>query len=262
MAGFEYTSSAINALVGPVKPGVLMEFYGWSATGKTTLAAYIPIAEIAKRNLDWDDVDQSSPAKLPENGVYVVVDVDGGFSRVRLRQILEAYGLDAKEVESHLWLYNPTSFKDQHSIARTLSKRLKEEKKVPVLIVIDAIAAIYRQIVLTTDMQHRATTTGIYTGKINLQLNDTRRLAVKYGCPLIVTTWKMSAMSEAMGNEPPEFDGIGGRGLLFMPKIVIRLEAPGGIEKTGRMGVIRKHREKAPGLTRRFKLCDTGIEDA
>ena len=247
---FEYTSSAINALVGRVEPGILMEFYGWSATGKTTLGAYIPIAEITKQN------------EIPENGVYIIIDVDGGFSRVRLRQILEAYQLDADEVESRLWLYNPTSFKEQHAMARTLSKRLKEEEKVPVLIVLDAIAAIYRQIVLTTDMQHRATTTGQYTGKINLQLNDTRRLAVKYECPLIVTTWKMSAMSEALGNEPPEFDGIGGRGLLFMPKIVIRLEAPSGIEKTGRMAVIRKHREKAPGLTRRFKLCDTGIEDA
>lgn len=250
MVEFRYSCKAIDDLVGTVKPGVLLEFYGYSATGKTTLAAHLPIAEIAGQN------------ELPDNGVFVVFDVDEGFSYVRLRQILEKRGLDADAVTGRIWYYHPTSFKEQHEAARKLSKRLKDKKKVPLLIVNDAMPAIYRQIILTTDMQHRAAVTGLYTGKLNLQINDMRRIAVKYECPLIVTTWKISPLGDAMGSAKPEFDGIGGRGFFYLPKIIIRLEAPGGVEKQGRIAVIAKHREKKSGQVGRFELCDEGVRDA
>lgn len=244
---FTYSHPGLNDIVGPVEPGVLMSYYGYSAVGKTTLAAYIPILETLKQNV------------VPKDGIFCIIDCDSGFSLARLGQILKANGVDPKSIEDKLWYFNPTSFAQQHDVTRKLNKEFEENGKVPLLIVNDAMTAIYRQIVLTAAPAHRAATMGTYTGKLNLQLNDMRKLAVKHKCPFIVTTWKSSPLGAALGADP-EADLIGGRAFVFLPKVIVRLEAPRGIERPHRHAVLKKHREKPGGLFAKFQLADAGIE--
>jgi len=268
---------ALDDLFGGYQP-TLIEFYGETRSGKTTLAGYVPIWSI------YQDTKQRL-GEVPDSMKFLVIDGDGGFDFSRLTTILQANSLDADEVMSHIEHWEVTEFDEQHKLITDektgLAKKIEEEKWKPLLIVFDPVAAIYRGIILRTDLRFRAATIGTYTGKIDLQISRLRHLGVKYGCPVCISTWPQSPVGPAMrlanvakvmkemkvsreeaeklvpkGSEIPM---IGGREVGFLPKIIVRIEIPEE-DSPLRKAVLYKHRAKPAGGSCYFKLSDKGIE--
>jgi len=240
---------------------VLHAFSGPTGSGKTTLSAYEPIVRLTQ-------FYTKAKGSLPERSVFVIIDTDGGFDWERLEQMCETHALKYDVVEKHIVYQNPQEFDEQHKFITEQLKDVVENKQV-LLIALDPAIAIYRGIILRTPMQHRAKTIGIYTGKLDLQLQVLRYYAQRKGAIATVSTWPVSEVAEAFGQET-ELPFIGGRQMGFLPKIVILLDKyryydsrTRKYEKhpTLRVATIYKHRAKPAGLTAVFELWDGGIRD-
>lgn len=214
----------------------------------------------------------------------------GGFDLERARQIWTNNGLDADEIQKHLYLKEFTGFAEHHNfITKELEGLIGAREWKPLLIVFDPMTAIYRGIILRTDMAHRASVIGSYTGKLDLQLSTLRHISVVYDCPAIVSSWPYSKMSPAMieaglkketkelsklgivgaklekrlemrrKQMAPETPCIGGRAFGFIPKIIVELRM---IEEGSpeREAYLFKIRGGKSGGTVKFKISDKGIE--
>jgi RecA/RadA recombinase len=230
---------------------ILTMIFGETASGKTTLAAYVPITRI------FLELKQKI-GEIPESGKFIIIDGDGGFDFDRLRQVVETNGLSYDEVEKHLIYFEVTEFDEQHDLVKNLPKKIEEGEIKPLLITFDPMTAIYRGIILRTDMKYRATAIGTYTGKLDLQLATLRHLSVIYDVPTIVTTWPSSPVGEAFGAKG-EFPFIGGRQMGFLPKMILKLSIPaeGSPE---REIYLWKAKGLPSGRSTKFRLSDSGIE--
>jgi len=228
--------------------------YGPTASGKTTLSTYIPILQQAKRL-------QNECGDIPEKARFIVYDGDGGFSFERLEEILDLNKIDKALMKQNLVYHELTEFDEQHKlITKELEKQIQENEWKPVLISLDPAIAIYRGIILRTPLKHRASTIGEYTGKLDKQVAVLRHLSVLYRCPVFVTSWPPSPVGEALGAPTPEAPMIGGREMVYLPKIIIELGIPDE-SKPERTAKLIKHRSRPVGLEVKFKLCDAGISD-
>ncbi|RLJ03518.1 MAG: hypothetical protein DRP11_00560 [Candidatus Aenigmatarchaeota archaeon] len=244
---YSWGVKALDELTGGIRP-ILMMFYGETGSGKTTLAAYVPTTRIAIER-----------KKLESNEKFIVIDGDGGFDMWRAEQIWKNNGLEPDVMAEHLEYVEVESFDDQHQTVKKLPETIEKRQIKPLLIVCDPMTAFYRGIILRTDMRHRATVIGQYTGKLDLQLTTLRYLTVKYKVPVIITTWPSSPVGKAFGAES-EVPFIGGRAFGFFPKLIVELS----VVERGRP-VRRAYLWKAKGLpagkTVEFKLSDKGVED-
>lgn len=272
----------LDALFGGYQ-STLTEFYGEQGTGKTTLSAYWPITRIAVEL-------KEKFGEIPEAGMFIMLDGDGGFDFDRAEQIWKENGLGPEEIKKHLYYKEFTAFKEHHNfITKELEDLIEIKKWKPLLVTFDPATAIYRGIVLRTDMVHRATTIGTYTGKLDLQLGNLRHLGVLYDCPIIVSSWPQSKISSAMMESQlrkeskelskmnivgkqllkrleerrrqmkPEIPIVGGRAFGFLPKIIVELRR---IDEASPMreAYLFKARGLPSGRTAKFKLSDKGIE--
>ena len=222
--------------------------------------------------------------------MFIMLDGDGGFDLDRAKQIWISNGLDPNEIIEHLACKEFTKFSSHHNfITKELKGVIQEKKYKPLLIVFDPATAIYRGIILRTDMVHRASTIGQYTGKLDLQLSMLRHIGVLYDCPIIVTSWPQSRVGPAMieagirkerkvlsktgiaGEEldrrleekrrktQSEIPIVGGRAFGFLPKIIVELRIleEGSAE---REAYLYKARGLPAGKSASFKLSDKGIE--
>lgn len=238
----------LDELAGGLEAGILTMLYGETSTGKTTLGAYIPTVSIAKTY------------ELEKDDRFVIIDCDGGWDFERVQQIWKANKLDAKEMVAHIDYYQPTDFAEQHKIITELEKKIKEGGWCVKFVCCDSMTSIYRGIVLRTDQKYKASTAGVYTGKLDLQLSVLRSIAVNHKCPVTVTTWPVSPLSASMGSVL-EQDFIGGRAFGYLPKCILRLD----IDDSG-LGIrtrvtLKKHRSRKPGDSCVIEMCDAGIRD-
>jgi RecA/RadA recombinase len=234
-------------MTGGLETGILTMAYGETSTGKTTLGAYQPTVSISKTY------------ELEKNDRFIIIDCDGGWDFERVQQIWKANKLDVKQMVAHVEYYQPTDFAEQHEIVTSLEKKIKTEKWNPKFVVCDSMTSIYRGIVLRSDMKFKASTSGIYSGKLDLQLSTLRSIAVDWKCPAVVTSWPISPMSEAMGSKP-EQDFIGGRAFGFLPKTILRLEAT-DMKGVIRRVVLKKHRSRPPGDSCLIEIGEAGVKD-
>lgn len=245
----------MDALFGGIYPRVVHMAYGPTAVGKTTIAAYVPMAQIFKSLKG-----PSGRKNVPDRKKFFVIDGDGGFDFERAAQVFRGAGLDPDEVFEHLEYFQPTSFDEQHkTITQELEAKCKQGVD-PILITADPLVAIYRGIILRTSLQYRMASIGGYTGKLDLQLAVIRKLAVKYNCPAWVTSWPGSNVGESMGAAKAETPVIGGRSFGFLPKVMIELRKPAD-HPTLRECYLYKHRSMPSGRSCYYNICDTGIED-
>lgn len=269
---YSWGLKSLDTLTGGIRPTLHMIF-GETATGKTTLAAYVPIVRIA---LETKQKTGSIPGK------FIVVDGDGGFDWERLQQIAENNGLKFDELAGNIMYWEVTEFDEQHELlAKTIPKIISEGKMKLLLITVDPLTAIYRGIILRTPLEHRLSTISIYTGKLDLQLATLRHLGVKHGIPVFVTTWSTSragdamratlaaklakeygvSIEEAMKLVPGmETEFIGGRQMGFLPKLILKLSTVkhGSPE---RVITLWKARGSPSGVSIKIKLSDRGIEE-
>ena len=245
---YTFGSKALDELAGGLETGILTMLYGETSTAKTTLGAYQPTVSIAKTY------------ELEKSDRFIIVDCDGGFDKERVKQIWKANKLDEKDMVAHLEYFQPTDFAEQHKLITEMEKKVKDGKWSPKLIVCDSMTSIYRGIVLRTDQKYKASTSGIYTGKLDLQLSVMRSIAVNHDCPAIITTWPVSPISAAMGTIP-EQDFIGGRAYGFLPKCILKVEMVADPSPVLRKVVLKKHRSKRPGDSCLIEICDAGIKD-
>jgi len=248
-------SKGLDDLFGGYYKGIIMQFYGETKSGKTTLSAYVPIGVI------YSDIKKRF-GEVSENAKFIVIDGDGGFDYERARQIWNSMGLTFDEVNNHIIYWQPTQFSEQHDIVVGLPKLIKDQNIKPLLVVVDPMTAIYRGIILRSPMKVRASIIGQYTGKLDLQLVILRNIAVEYNCPVIITSWQTSPIGEAFG-VIPEVEMIGGRAFGFIPKLIVRLEIPEEQPegKVLRRAYLYKHRARPEGRTVDFLLTDEGISD-
>jgi RecA/RadA recombinase len=96
--------------------------YGETGVGKTTLSTYHPICRSALKL-------KETLGEIPEKVRWIVMDGDGGFDLDRLRQIVEANGLDWGEIEGKLLYTVFTTFSDQHNFICGKKKKKKEAEE-------------------------------------------------------------------------------------------------------------------------------------
>jgi len=242
----------LDKTIGMIEPRIITLFYGLTGSGKTTLSTYIPIVRIVKSK------------KLRENDVFIVVDTDGGFDLPRFEEIIKNNNLDSDVILDHLLYYDVTDFSEQHDIITdTIPYQLSNKNLRPLLISVDPITSLYRGIILRTDPKYKLSTIGIYTGKIDLQMVTLRRLAVKYECPVFVSTWPSSQAGASLTSDnspPPEQPFIGGRQMGFLPKIIAEIIKPQDKKSPIRTIKLFKARNLPTGLECKIKLSPKGIE--
>jgi len=241
----------MDRVLGPIETGYITMIYGPTASGKTTLSTYIPSMRIAKEI-------KEKVGELPEPAKFIVMSTDAGFSIERARQIWELNGLDPSEMENHLVYKEFTEFDEQHQYIKDLEKTIEENGWKPLLIVLDPLIALYRGIILRTEMKYRASVISIYTGKMDLQMAVLRRIANLYDAVCMITSWPPSPVGESLSGSPPESPVIGGRQTAFLSKVMLELSIPQE-GSTEREATLIKHRAKPVGAKVRFKLCDAGI---
>jgi len=250
MKKYSWGLKELDDLTGGLQ-SILTMIFGETASGKTTLAAYIPIMRISIEL-------KEKIGEIPETGKFIIIDGDGGFDFDRLKQVLETNGLHYDEIVQHIDYTEVTEFDEQHKLVKELPKRIENEGIKPLLITFDPMTAIYRGMILRTDMRHRASVIGIYTGKLDLQLSTLRHLSVVYDVPTIVTTWPSSPVGEAFGVRG-ENPFIGGRQFGFLPKMILRLSiiSEGSPE---REVYLWKAKGLPSGRSIRIRLSDSGVE--
>jgi RecA/RadA recombinase len=110
-------SDAIDGLLeGGLEKGVITNFYGSSATGKTNLCV------------------ETASEQASQNRRVLYIDTEGGFSTERFAQVGDEEDLDYVE------LSEPSTFDAQEDAVREASERADEVD----LIVVDSLVALYR----------------------------------------------------------------------------------------------------------------------
>jgi len=264
----------LDEITGGIVP-TLICLYGRAASLKTTLSSYVPICRIYS--------ELSGKGELRDSHVFIVIDGDGGWDRDRASEIWESNGLNPEDIMQHVKYFKvPGRFSAQHEMVKELSKTIEKNDWVPLLIALDPAVATYRGEILRSPPHLRALKLSEFTGKLDLQLAELRKIGVVYDIPIFVTSWPASPLGKAMRESQiralmdkfevsreeadkmvpkPESDILGGRIFEFLPKIIVRLEIPDESRPFIREAYLKKHRGKPAGLRARFKVTDKGVED-
>ncbi|MEM2365649.1 MAG: hypothetical protein ABIM44_04960 [candidate division WOR-3 bacterium] len=267
----------LDELTGGISPACVTLVYGHSKSGKTTLTCYLAIARIARHFID-------SGNKLRDEHIFLIMDTDGGFSNVRLRQVLKSHGLDHDIIEDRIEYVTFEDFEMQHSYIcgerghGKIFERFEKEKKTPLLITLDGTTIIYRNIIEQIDMAHRMSRMQQYLGKLGAEAHTILFASRKFNCPAFITTYPSSQASVSFGLSISP--AIGGRNLFEIPKTILRIMFPitkrrvkimdeeqevdlEDINSTSLERIIRleKSRDRPIGQSIRLKLSDAGFSE-
>ena len=111
-------SKALDEIIGGYRPKTIIEFYGKTTSGKTTLSSVMLIAHVFKY--------LKKQKKLEKNHKFVIVDGDSGFDVDRALDVWEKLGIKAEEIDDHIERLEPVAFAEQHDfITNLLSQIIK-----------------------------------------------------------------------------------------------------------------------------------------
>jgi DNA repair protein RadB len=168
-------SDTIDSLLkGGLEEGVITNFYGSSATGKTNLCVEAA-AEQASRNQE-----------------VLYIDTEGGFSTERFAQVGDEEGLDNVE------LSEPSTFDNQEHAVNKASERADEVD----LIVVDSLVALYRLEATGEDIPEA-------NQRLSSMLASLSKAAREHHIPVVVTNQVYSRFDkdgvELAGRDVPRY---------------------------------------------------------
>jgi len=210
-------------LEGGLESGVITNFYGPAASGKTNVAKCAVVSAV------------NAGKKV------VYVDTEGGFSAERLEQM----GGSAKKYTDNIILLEPKTWQEQGNAIRKLQVLCKKE---PIgLVVVDSVVALWR--VTIDDSNHVLTNKELAT-----QLSILSRIARENDIPVLLTNQVYSE---------PETGKIemSGRNIVkWWSKNIVELMHAG--RTSCRIARISRARSIAEDKTVEFLICDKGLKDA
>lgn len=186
-------STDLDTLIGGgLEPGVLTQFYGEPASGKSTFCTLAAVTCI-------------------RSGKGVIFIDTEGFSIERFRQVA---GADAEALADQLYLYEPVDFEQQGEMIADADKILRARKAG--LVIVDSATAFYR-----TELEGGRDAMQRLTRQTILLLGYARR----YEIPIILTN------QVYMDTERNTFSGLGGMALEHISKVIVRLQKMEGRRK-------------------------------
>jgi DNA repair protein RadB len=174
---------------GGLEPGVLTQFFGEPASGKSTLCVIAAVACLRRQK------------------AVIFIDTEG-FSIERFRQVA---GPEAEALSEHLYLYEPAGFGQQGDMIADADKILKG-KKVGLLI-LDSATAFYRT---EFEMGREA------MQRLSRQMVLLLGYAKRYEIPVIITN------QVYVDPERNAYMGLGGTALEHLSKVIVRVEREDG----------------------------------
>jgi len=245
-------SASLDQLFGGYLCSRIHVFFGEPATGKTHLTTYQPILSITKRIVN-KEVEKDKRR-------FIVVCCDGSFSIDRLKQIIEAQGVEWDWIKDKLIYEETYHFVGQHDlITKRIPSMIETSGIQPLLIAVDGITALYKELADKEERKRRLIRYQELAGMIEAQLRTLLQLSMKYGCVVTVSTWPRS---KAMV-EPEEWwkrPFLGGKGLAYFPTVVVYLEVLSQSPKVVRAR-LWKHRFKPESQECMFQITEKGVED-
>ncbi len=172
----------------------------------------------------------------------IYIDTEGGFSAERLKQ------LNPKIDLSQILVFKCTSFDEQQKAIKDLSKQIKNNKDVG-LIILDSLVMLYR-LKLGDEKDN--------IKKVNSQLGEQLRLLTtfsrKFKIPILITNQMYRTFQTE--NKPSQNKMVGGTTIQYWAKTIIELDEIDGIKHA----TLIKHKFKKSGQAHKFEIINKGIK--
>jgi len=203
---------------GGLETGAITQIFGEGGSGKSNLCILIAINAV-------------------KNGRKVIFIDTEGLSIDRFEQMA---GPDAKEIAKNIIFYEPTNFKEQHSVIKDLGKITNNNIGV---IIVDSATSLYRVSSKSDQMS--------LIRELGNQMTYLVGIARKQDIAVVITNQVYTDMNK--GIDMP----IGGNILCHLSKTIIKLEK---LDKGLRRATLLKHRSLPEGASIDFKITNKGIE--
>ena len=251
-------SKDLDRIIGGYRPKTIIEWYGKTTSGKTTLCSTMLIGQVFKH--------LQKNKEVKPNTRFVIVDGDSGFDVDRALDVWEQMGIKSSIISKHVERLEPAEFADQHNfITKELPTMVKAKNWDLACISLDPMVAIYAGIIERAPSAMKMVTSQTYGGKLALQLQAVRKLAVDHNAFCCVSSWPKSEAGSAFKEDTGQMDDeespvIGGRQMGLLPKVIVRL---GVLDRSKgiRAAWTFKHRSLPAGQTAVFKMTEAGIAD-
>lgn len=203
---------------GGLETGAITQIYGEGGSGKSNLCILTAINTV-------------------KNGKKVIFIDTEGLSVDRFEQMA---GPDAKEIAKNIIFYEPTTFREQHSVIKDIGKVANNNIGV---IIVDSATSLYR-------VSSQSDTMGLIR-ELGNQMTYLVGIARKKDIAVVITNQVYTDTNK--GIDMP----IGGNILWHLSKTVIKLEK---LDKGFRRATLFKHRSLPEGIFIDFKITNKGIE--
>ena len=212
------SASCVDKLIGDLQENSITTFYGPPAIGKSTISFMYAIQT------------------FKQGKKVIFIDTEGGFSSERLLQ------MDPECKLSDILVFSPKSFEQQQKIMFNLSKEIKNNDDVG-LIVVDSLVMLYRLKL------------GDAPQKINKELSEQLRLlneiSRNFKIPIL-------AINQMYNNfDTGEAKMVGGSILEYWSKTILLMDKD--LER--RNVILKKHKFRREGVQIYFNINNEGIYD-
>lgn len=222
-------------LFGGYDKDIITTIYGPAGSGKTNFCM-MASASIAKKG-----------------GKVIFIDTEGGFSAERFKQLCKDSD-EAITALGNVLLLKPTNFEEQWEAFGRLSKEIKENNNVS-LIVVDGMTMLYR--LLLAESKEDKLKIDEINSRLARQMRMLAEIARKKNIPVIATNqvyYGFLSEQELRSGKEKIASMVGGDIMKYWSKCIIELKASRG----KRTVVLRKHRS-LPEKEFDFDIVNDGI---
>lgn len=217
---------ALDELLGGGLPrGTVTQVYGPPAAGKTNLAL-------------------SAAVETARAGDMVSYIDTEGLSVERFEQLVRARADDIEELSSRIIISEALDFEEQEEAVRDTETHTERVS----LVVLDSATGFYR-------LERTNRDEGEALRQVGRQLTHLLSLARKHDLAVCITNQVFSDPESESGR----VRALGGHTLSHLTGVIVRFER---FRAGNRRATLEKHGSKAAGETVRFRITETGLEDA